>query len=61
MTPTSSLRVETKNSFLPIPGSLVIKVNQVPKALISLPPETKSSWKKKFSRNKLPLKVQVEN
>jgi hypothetical protein len=60
MTPTSSPRVETKN-FLPIPESLVIKVNQVPKAPISLPPETKNSWKKKYSRNKLPLKVQVEN
>jgi hypothetical protein len=60
MTPTSSPRVETKN-FQPIPVSLVIKVNQVPKALISLPPETKNSWKKKFSKNRLPLKVQVEN
>jgi hypothetical protein len=60
MTPTSSPSLETKN-FQPIPESLVIKVNQVPKALISLPRETKSSWKKKYSRNRLPLKVQVEN
>jgi hypothetical protein len=60
MTPTSYPRVETKN-YQPIPVSLVIKVNQVPKAPISLPPETKSSWRKKYSRNRLPLKVQVEN
>jgi hypothetical protein len=60
MTPTFYLRVETKN-FQPIPVSQVIKVNQVPKAPISHLPETKSSWRKKFSKNRLPLKVQVEN